>query len=134
MLLKLETFNKYFADIFLKLGSKRVVSSRNNDLETGNLFAITKKHKSHSSITAIEKYVKGRGEKAFNFRKATNDIVLRNIKKLNNKKASQFYNDPTKYIKKICDISTPVVTDDYNNLTIGVFLECFKTSEVIPTH
>ena len=63
MLLKLETFNKYFGDIFLKLGSKRVVSSRNNDLETGNLFAIMKKYKSHSSITDIEKYMKGREEK-----------------------------------------------------------------------
>ena len=87
MLLKLETFNKYFVDIFLKLGSKRVVSSRNNDLETGNLFAIIKKYKSHSSITDIEKYMKGREEKTFNFREATNDIVLRNIKKVKQQKS-----------------------------------------------
>ena len=73
------------------------------------------------------------GGKTFNFSKAANDIVLRNIKKVN-KKALQFYNDPTKYIKKFCEISTPVVTDDYNSLTIGIFLECFKTSEVIPTY
>ena len=64
MLLKLgKTFNKCFGDIVLELGSKRVVSSRNNDLETGNLFAIIKKYKSHSSITAIEKYMKGLREK-----------------------------------------------------------------------
>ena len=36
-------FNKYFVDIVPKLGIKPVVSSPNNDLETGNLSAIIKK-------------------------------------------------------------------------------------------
>ena len=72
-------FNKYFVDIVPKLGIKPVVSSRNNDLETGNLFAIIKKYKNHSSLIAIEKYMKGLGKKSFNFSKATNDIVGRNI-------------------------------------------------------
>ena len=36
-------FNKYFVDLVPKLGIKPVVSSRNNDLETGNLPAIMKK-------------------------------------------------------------------------------------------
>ena len=72
-------FNKYFIDIVPKLGIKPVVSSRNNDLETGNLSAIIKKYKNHSSIIAIEKYMKGLGKKSFNFSKATNGIVLRNI-------------------------------------------------------
>ena len=36
-------FNKYFVDIVPKLGIKPVVSSRNNDLEKGNLSAIIKK-------------------------------------------------------------------------------------------
>ena len=86
-------FNKYFVDIVPKLGIKPVVSSRKNDLETWNLSAIIKKYKIHSSIIAIEKYIKGLGEKSFNFRKATNDIVLRNIQKLNTKKASQLNED-----------------------------------------
>ena len=73
-------------------------------------------------------------KKTFNFSKATNDIVLINIKKLNTKKASQFYNVQTKYIKKFGEIFTPAVTDDYNSLTIGIFPEYFKTSEVIPTY
>ena len=38
-------FNKYFADILPKLGIKPVVSSRNNDLQTGNLSAIIKKYR-----------------------------------------------------------------------------------------
>ena len=78
-------FNKYFVDIVPKLGIKPVVSSRNNDLETGNLSAIIKKYKNHSSIIAIEKYMKGLEEKLFSFSKATNDIVLRNVQKLNTK-------------------------------------------------
>ena len=42
---------------------------------------------------------------------------------------------PTKYIKKFSDIFTPVITDDYNNcIAIGIFPECFKTAEVIPTY
>ena len=93
-------FKKYFVDIVPKLGIKPVVSSTNNDLETGNLSAIIKKYKNHSSITAIEKNVKRLEEKSFNFSNATNDIVLRNVQMLNTKKASQLNDVPTKYIKK----------------------------------
>ena len=94
-------FNKYFVDIVPKLGIKPVVSSRNNDLETGNLSAIIKKYKNHSSIIATEKYMKGLGEKLFNFNKATNDIVLWNIQKLNTKKASHLNDAPIKYIRNL---------------------------------
>ena len=55
-------FNNYFVDIVPKLGIKPVVSSRNNELETGDLSAIIKKYKNHSSIIAIEKYMKGLGK------------------------------------------------------------------------
>ena len=120
-------FNKYFVDIVPKLGIKPIVSSPNNDLETGNLSAIIKKYKNHSSIIAIEKYMKDLGEKSFNFSKATNDVVLRNILKLNTKKASQLNDVQTKYIKKLSDVFTPVITDDYNNcVTIGFFRNVFK--------
>ena len=37
-------FNKYFFDIVPKLDLKPIVSSRNNDLETGNLSTIIKKY------------------------------------------------------------------------------------------
>ena len=81
------------------------------------------------------KSYEGLGEKSFNFRKATNDIVLRNIQKLNTKKASQLNDVPTKYINKFRDVFTPVITDDYSNcISIGIFPECFKTAEVIPTY
>ena len=56
--------------------------------------------------------MKGLGEKSFNFSKATNAIVLRNIQKLNTKKASQLNDVPTKYIKKFSDVFTPVITND----------------------
>ena len=55
-------FNKYFVEIVPKLGMKPVVSSPNNDLETGNLSAIIKNYKNHSSIIAIEKCMKVWGE------------------------------------------------------------------------
>ena len=42
--------------------------------------------------------MKGLGENSFNFSKATNDIILRNIQKLNTKKASQLNDVPTKCI------------------------------------
>ena len=76
-----KTFNKYFVDIVPKLGIRLVVSSTNYDLEIGNLSAIIKKYKNYSSIITIEKYMKSLGKKSFNFSKATNDIVLRNLKK-----------------------------------------------------
>ena len=79
--------------------------------------------------------MKGQGETSFNFSKATNDIVRRNIQKLNTKKVSQLNDVTTKYINKFSDVFTPVITDDYNNcVTIGIFPECFKTAEVIPTY
>ena len=79
--------------------------------------------------------MKGLGEKSLNFSKATNDIVLRNIQKSNTKKAPQLNDVPTKYIKKFSDVFTPGITDDYNNcVAIGIFPECFKTAEVIPTY
>ena len=94
-------------NIVPKLGIKPVVSSRNNDLETGNLSAIIKKYRNRSS----------------------------NIQKLNTKKATQLNGVPTKYIKKFSDVFAPVVTDDYNNcVNIVSFSECFKTAEVIPTY
>ena len=74
-------------NIVPKLGIKPAVSSRNNDLETGNLSAIIKKYRNRSS----------------------------NIQKLNTKKATQLNGVPTKYIKKFSDVFAPVVTDDYNN-------------------
>ena len=78
--------------------------------------------------------MKGLGEKSVNFSKATNDIVLRNIKNLHIKKASQFNDVPTKYIKKFSNVFNLVITDNYSNcLAIGIFPECFKTVEVIPT-
>ena len=94
-------------NIVPKLGIKPAVSSRNNDLETGNLSAIIKKYRNRSS----------------------------NIQKLNTKKATQLNGVPTKYIKKFSDVFAPVVTDDYNNcVDIVSFSECFKTAEVIPTY
>ena len=78
--------------------------------------------------------MKSLGKKSFNFSKATNGIVIRNIKKLNNEKASQFNDVPAKYIKNL-NVFTPVATDDCDNcVAIGIFLECFKTAEVIPTY
>ena len=71
------------------------------------------------------------GENSFNFSKATNDIVLGDVKKLNTKKESQF-NVSTNYINKFSDSFTQVVID--NCITIAIFPECFKTVEVIPTY
>ena len=91
---------------------KPVVSSRNNNLETGNLSAFIKKYKNHSSIIANEKYMKGLGEESFNFSEATNDTVLTNIQKLNTEKVSQLNDVPTTYIKKFCNVFTPLITGD----------------------
>ena len=79
--------------------------------------------------------MKGLEEKLFSFSKAANDIVLRNMQKVNTKTASQLNDIPTKYIKKFSDVFTPVITDYFNNcVAIGIFPECFKTAEVIPSY
>ena len=98
-----KTFNKYFIDFVPKLGIKPVASNRNNNLKTGNLSAIILLSlfvQKSPRIVAIEKYMKGLGKKSFNFSKATNVIVLRNLQKLKTKKASQLNDVPTKYFKK----------------------------------
>ena len=108
-------FNKYFVDIVPKLGIKPVFSSRNNDLETGNLSAIMKKIQKSFQYNCYWKVYERSGKKSFSFSKATNDLVLKNIQKLNTKKASQLNNVPTKYIKKFSDVFTPVIINDYSN-------------------
>ena len=81
------------------------------------------------------KYMKGLEIKSLNFSKATNDIVLSNMQKLNIKKPSQLNDIPTKYMKKFSNVFTPVITDDYNNcVAIDIFPEYFKTAEVIPSY
>ena len=91
---------------------KPVDCSRNKGLETRNLSAIIKKYKNHSRIIATEKYMKGLGEESFNFSEATNDTVLTNIQKLNTEKTSQLNDVPTTYIKKFCNVFTPLITGD----------------------
>ena len=132
----IKTFNKYFVDIVPKLGIKQFVSSTNYDLETENLFAIMKKYENHSSIIAIEKWMKGLGEKSFNFSKAINNIVPTNIKvKILKKRLNWMIFQLNIYIKKFSDAFTPVITDDCNNcVATDISPECFKTAEVIPTY
>ena len=72
-------FNRF---LILFRSQELVFSSRNHNLETGNLSAIIEKYKNQFSIIAIEKYMKGLGKKSFNFSKAANDIVLRKITKV----------------------------------------------------
>ena len=56
------------------------------------------------------------------------------MQKLTTKKPSQLNDVPTKYITKFSDVFTPLITDDYNNwVGIGIFPECFKTTEVNPS-
>ena len=65
----------------------------------------------------------------WNFRKAPNDVILRNIKKLSTKKPSQFNDVPTKWnleIQKFSNVFTLVITDDYNNY--------LASTEVIPIY
>ena len=56
------------------LGIKPVLTSRNMSI------CNHQKRQNHSSLIATEKYINGLGEKLCNFNKATNEIVLRNIK------------------------------------------------------
>ena len=40
-----------------------------------------------------------------------------------------------KNIMNFRDVFTPVINYDYNNcVTIGIFMQCFKTADVIPTY
>ena len=48
---------------------------------------------------------------------------------------SQVNDVQTTYVKKFSDVFTPLIIDDYNNcVVVGIFPECFKTAEVIPTY
>ena len=82
-----------------------------------NLSAINKKYKNHSSVIAIEKYMKSLEEKPFNFSKTTTDKVLRNIQKLNTKKASQqtFFLVVTHFIIAYHISIVSVITNYHNN-------------------
>ena len=58
-----KVFNKYFFDIVPKLDIKPIVSSRNNDLETGNLSTFIKKYEKSFQYSCYLKVYERSGRK-----------------------------------------------------------------------
>ena len=97
-------FKKYFVNMVPSMG----ITNNNNFLNTTDtsdtndpLEKIIDKYKNHPSITCINKHMTN-SELSFTFQPVTKNQISNLIKLLNDKKAIQSTDIPTKLIKKFC--------------------------------
>ena len=105
-----------------------------SDLDTTNdpIEKIINKYQNHSSITSINKHMT-HSELTFSFQPVTKEQITNLIRLLNNKKATQSSDRPTKLIKKYCVFFSEFMHKDINLcITAGNFVDDFKQAEVRP--
>ena len=115
------------------------ITNNNNFLSTADtsdtndsLEKIIDKYKNHASITSINKHMTN-SELSFTFQPVTKNQISNLIKLLNDKKAIQSTDIPTKLIKKLCDFFSEFIYKSINHcITEGNFIADFKKAEVLP--
>ena len=129
-------FNKYFANIVPNIMG--ITNNHNllSDLDTTNdpIEKIINKYQNHPSITSINKPMT-RSELTFSFHSATKEQITNLIRLLNNKKAIQSTDIPTKLIKEYCVFFSEFIHKDINLcIAAGKFIDDFKQAEVRPLY
>ena len=130
-------FNKYFVNMVPSMGitnNKNFLSTTDTSDTNDPLEKIIEKYKNHPSITCINKYMTN-SELSFTFQPVTKNQVSNLIKLLNDKKAIQSTDIPTKLIKKFCDFFSEFIYKSINHcITEGNFIADFKKAEVLPLY
>ena len=107
-----------------------------SDLDTTNdpIKKIINKYQNHPSITSINKHM-SRSELTFSFQPVTKEQITNLIRLLNNKKAIQSTDIPTKLIKEYCVFFSEFIHKDINLcIAAGKFIDDFKQAEVRPLY
>ena len=94
-----------------------------------------KKYKNHPSITAITKRMKNLGNFTFSFNFISHDDIVKELNKLQTKKASQKADIPIKIVKKNVDIISHFLYHNFNNLlSWSTFPTGMKYADVTPIY
>ena len=123
----------FFSNIVKKL---KIPKFNSNNSVAENIkdpaFKATLKYKSHSSILAIQKYIKN---KTFHFEEVNIEEVEKEILKLDKIKASQKTDIPTRTIKENIDIFADFLCTSRNSaIKSSGFLSSWKLADVTPLH
>ena len=106
----------------------------NTNTSNDPLDKIINKYKNHTSITCIDKHMTN-SELSFTFQPVTKNQISNLIKHLNDKKAVQSTDIPTKLIKEFCDFFSEFIYKSINHcITEGSFKADFKLAEVRPLY
>ena len=101
----------------------------NTNTSDDPLDKIIDKYKNHPSITCINKHMTN-FELSFTFQPVTKNQISNLIKHLNDKKAVQSTDIPTKLIKELCNFFSEFIYKSINHcITEGSFIADFKVAE-----
>ena len=129
-----EVLNKFFSNIVnnLEISKYSKYESFIDNIEDQTLRAILK-HKNHPSIIAIQN--KFKGGHIFYFGELEKEEIQKEIHKLNNNKASQHSDIPTKIIKSNSDIFSGFLYVSVNSsIKSSLFPSCLETADVTPLY
>ena len=130
-----DVFNKYFVNVVPSM----VITNNHNFLSNTYtnddlLEKIIDKYKNHPSIIGVNKHMTN-SELSFTFQPVTKNQISNLIKHLNDKKAVQSTDIPTKLIKEFCDFFSEFIYKSINHcITEGSFIADFKVAEVRPLY
>ena len=129
-----EVLNKFFSNIVnnLEILKYSKYQSFIDNIEDQTLRAILK-YKNHPGIIAIQNKFKG-GD-VFYFRELEKEEIQKEIHNLNNIKASQHSDIPTKIIKSNSDIFSDFLYVSINSsIKSSLFPSCLKTADITPIY
>ena len=128
-----EVLNKFFSNIVnnLEISKYSKYESFIDNIEDQTLRVILK-YKNHPSIIAIQNKFKG-GD-VFYFRELEKEEIQKEIHNLNNIKASQHSDIPTKIIKSNSDIFSDFLYVSINSSIKSLFSSCLKTADITPIY
>ena len=126
--------NEFFSNIVddLEISKYSKYESFIDNVEDQTLGAILK-YKNHPSIITTQNKFKN-GD-AFYFRELEKEEIQKQICNLNNNKASQHSDIPTKIIKSNSDIFSDFLCVSINSsIKSSLFLSCLKTADITPIY
>ena len=132
---KIAVFNKYFVNVVPSM----VITNNHNFLSNTYtnddlLEKIIDKYKNHPSIIGVNKHMTN-SELSFTFQPVTKNQISNLIKHLNDKKAVQSTDIPTKLIKEFCDFFSEFIYKSINHcITEANLIASFKVAEVRPLY
>ena len=128
-------FNKHFVNMLPSMGiTNNHIFLSNTSTSDDSLDKIIDKYKNHPSITCINKHMT-KSLLTFSFQPVAKNQISNLIKHLNDKKAVQSTDIPTKLIKGLCNFFSEFIYKSINHcITEGSFIAEFQVAEVRPLY